>query len=292
MHHFVYSLQLFLANDDSKAETIESDDLWTSQISSADHSLPRKTSILAMEGSTVTLPRSRLVTAIERDEPSVLASIRSSPSHPDSAYFVTSTAATLEMSKSSSDFHANVKHFSVLAKGISLCLIDDCEGRDIPLIECKLFNISVNGRSLLQLHAMNTDTAGKASMSIQADFYNPLLSAWEPCIEPWLFSVQLNTLSANSNSPKQRAQIQSEEVFRLNMTKQMLATIVATSASWSSNFDSQLRAVSERTPFIPYYIVNSTGLPLKFWCITDTARHELPSFVGIDEEKVSPSTCR
>jgi len=66
--------------------------------------------------------------------------------------------------------------FQVKASHICVCVIDDCRDSDVPLLE-----LSVSQLALEQ----EVDGGGTAKCILSSDYYNRLLSGWEPFIEPW-----------------------------------------------------------------------------------------------------------
>jgi len=66
--------------------------------------------------------------------------------------------------------------FQVKASHICVCVIDDCRDSDVPLLE-----LSVSQLALEQ----EVDGGGTAKCILASDYYNRLLSGWEPFIEPW-----------------------------------------------------------------------------------------------------------
>jgi len=66
--------------------------------------------------------------------------------------------------------------FQVKASHICVCVIDDCRDSDVPLLE-----LSVSQLALEQ----EVDGGGTAKCIVASDYYNRLLSGWEPFIESW-----------------------------------------------------------------------------------------------------------
>jgi hypothetical protein len=74
-------------------------------------------------------------------------------------------------------FIMNYKYlFQVKASHICVCVIDDCRDSDVPLLE-----LSVSQLALEQ----EVNGGGIAKCILASDYYNRLLSGWEPFIEPW-----------------------------------------------------------------------------------------------------------
>ncbi|XP_053397933.1 intermembrane lipid transfer protein VPS13D-like isoform X2 [Mercenaria mercenaria] len=62
-----------------------------------------------------------------------------------------------------------------------LCLIDDCQDADVPLIQLNFFGIDLK---------YEPGREGKAGFKIAGDYYNRTLSGWEPLIEQWRCHAQ------------------------------------------------------------------------------------------------------
>lgn len=72
------------------------------------------------------------------------------------------------------------------ANNISLCVIDDCGDADLPILEVGLSNFYYKQylESILNDgHASPNKTIINCILS--SDYYNRILSGWEPIIEPW-----------------------------------------------------------------------------------------------------------
>jgi vacuolar protein sorting-associated protein 13D len=74
-------------------------------------------------------------------------------------------------------FIRNYKYlFQVNAPHICVCVIDDCRDSDFPILE-----LSVSQLSLKQ----EMDVGGTVKFILASDYFNHVLSGWEPFIEPW-----------------------------------------------------------------------------------------------------------
>jgi vacuolar protein sorting-associated protein 13D len=74
-------------------------------------------------------------------------------------------------------FIMNYKYlFQVHVSHICVCVIDDCHNSYVPLLELSVSQLALE-------HKM--DSGGTANCILASDYYNCLLSGWEPFIEPW-----------------------------------------------------------------------------------------------------------
>ena len=62
---------------------------------------------------------------------------------------------------------------------VSICLIDDCVDRDVPLLDFSLADIQAE-------HGFGRVRKGLARALFAGDYYNRHISAWEPVLEPWM----------------------------------------------------------------------------------------------------------
>jgi hypothetical protein len=65
---------------------------------------------------------------------------------------------------------------------LSLCVIDDCKDSDVPVVE-----ISVQQ---LELYQNCIENLTSADCVLTGDYYNRILSGWEPFLEPWKCNIK------------------------------------------------------------------------------------------------------
>lgn len=77
--------------------------------------------------------------------------------------------------------HISVLHFGVhlqlKTECLNVCIIDDCQDSDVPLLELSLAHLFF--KKDIHLHS------GEALCLFSLDYYNRFLSGWEPFLEPW-----------------------------------------------------------------------------------------------------------
>lgn len=75
--------------------------------------------------------------------------------------------------------------FQVKANCISICIIDDCGDSDVPLLEVSLSDLEL--RQVIPKLDVNNPAPSCAYLhcSLAGNYYNRVLSGWEPIIEPW-----------------------------------------------------------------------------------------------------------
>lgn len=79
----------------------------------------------------------------------------------------------------------NLKAIEVRAANISMCVIDDCGDADLPILEISFSDL--HHKQYLNPLDNGVDAPRKASLKcvLASDYYNRILSGWEPIIEPW-----------------------------------------------------------------------------------------------------------
>ena len=154
----------------------------------------------------------------------------------------------------------------VHASRLSLCLIDDCDGRDIPLIELQMSDIVASGRQTSRSQHL-PDISGKVTATLSVDFFNTDLSAWAPVVEPWPVSAQLLTHRQDSADSNRQLKLSSDAGLDINVSRQMLVSVSKTITSWSDDYQKQDHYLTERRPFVPFRLINSTGVSVSVWRI-------------------------
>jgi len=141
-----------------------------------------------------------------------------------------------------------------------LCIIDDCKDVDIPLTD-----IQFNRIKLVHSFVVNQDIGGQGSaeFSLNIDYYNRLLSGWEPLIEPWL--ARLNwRLKQTANS----FTLTSMDVLNVNVTNPFIDLITGVLANWRDEYEnekSNFGYINKRHKiFQPYRLINLTGEKIEY----------------------------
>ncbi|XP_076807510.1 intermembrane lipid transfer protein VPS13D-like [Clavelina lepadiformis] len=164
---------------------------------------------------------------------------------------------------------------------VGICLIDDCaQDCDVPLTEIAVRNLRVRQAIGDDISRSPQDVflgqTGSATFSLSGDYYNRMLSLWEPFLEPWRCNISWNhELARSSNtSGKWSVRLEASDRFDVSVTSTLIETVRKTFATWHQDYtDSSdpkmLRITRKRQPLVPYLLRNLTGTPLYF--ITQTA---------------------
>ena len=149
--------------------------------------------------------------------------------------------------------------FTASTPGLCLCVIDDCQGRDLPLLEASITDTrvthKVNGSGPLDLQGRTA-----VSLRVSVESYNTALSGWEPLLEPWRVDATRVTRCGRRDWT-----VHAEHPLEFTLTPVCLASLLATSRRWQTDFE-QATALTRRDLFVPYVMHNISGCPLRFWC--------------------------
>ncbi|XP_059469653.1 intermembrane lipid transfer protein VPS13D isoform X2 [Neocloeon triangulifer] len=148
---------------------------------------------------------------------------------------------------------------------LSVCIIDDCQDADVPLLELSLAQLSMKQL----LGTRRTLDGGHMECHLAVDYYNRLLSGWEPLVEPWRakFSWEWQELVP---VPFFRLHVDADNVLALNVTDSLVSLVHAVKDTWTQDLNTEGVVVTQqqprkrRSPFVPYQLLNDTGSDLWF----------------------------
>lgn len=153
----------------------------------------------------------------------------------------------------------NVQSMKFSCEQISLCLIDDCLNANIPLLNLTLALIKLN---IIEYESYRFQ---QADFQLNIDYYNRLLSGYEPFIESWPLQMTFKTAS-NLVS----LLISSNHVLNINYTKTMHQLYDLVKNNWLEDYYQTTDLTKEQMyfrrpkPFEPYCFKNLVGQPVKF----------------------------
>jgi hypothetical protein len=132
-------------------------------------------------------------------------------------------------------------------RGISVCIIDDCDGRDLPLVEMTATQVEV---SLKRVSDEGAKTTGAAAGTIAGSYYNTAVSAWEPFLEPWRLALQWsmgNTIlpssaeaASSSSRPPCSVLLAADDRLEINITPHFLKSVSSAATSWKADYHRHL----------------------------------------------------
>ncbi|XP_043510420.1 vacuolar protein sorting-associated protein 13D isoform X2 [Frieseomelitta varia] len=165
--------------------------------------------------------------------------------------------------------------FEVQTSCATICIIDDCRDADVPLLEISLQDLNLKQERV---------GPGTVSATFSINYYNRVLSGWEPFIEPWRSTVQWEHILTNSlNATRLQMSVNSQDSVNVNITSTLIELIELVKNNWmqdfysTSNKDVNLNKGSNgqcyrrRMPFVPFALRNETGCKLWFKTIIATA---------------------
>lgn len=166
------------------------------------------------------------------------------PPNPESETTITNTQSNSSL---------NISELNLWMGNFCFCLIDDCNDIDIPLID-----IQFNRFNLAQKFATMTfpqqQQQGSAEFALNIDYFNRLLSGWEPLVEPWLARINWKfKLTKNVFT------LTSMDVLNLNVTNTFIQLITDVLTNWRADFNANLNQPKRHKLFHPYKLVNLTG---------------------------------
>jgi vacuolar protein sorting-associated protein 13D len=183
-------------------------------------------------------------------------------------------------STSTTFFHLDSIEFS--CDQSSLCLIDDCLNANIPLLNLNLTRIKLN------LVEYQTHRIQNIEFQLNIDYYNRLLSGYEPFIEQWPLQMTLKT----SNCLTSLA-ICSNHVLNMNYTKTMHQLYDLVKNNWledyynSNDRAKQMMSFRQPKPFEPYCFRNLVAQRVKFrtWLSSQQRYDQYDHVVQYNETK-------
>ena len=169
----------------------------------------------------------------------------SSPTDPMSkpdicdSYVVIDTTPKVKVKQSAEKTTKNPSTFgdiSVHIDEFKLVLIDDCGNCDIPLGELNIEHVSIQQR-------FDAPFSGNAKIRLATNYYNRNISAWEPLVEPFKFSIEwkrdVRTKpikgEENIRYPHYSCTLMSDDILLLNFTNSLLDILKNTQDSWGED---------------------------------------------------------
>jgi len=191
----------------------------------------------------------------------------------EAALWLTQNASALEPTPSSSK-EIKIRAIEIRTGCLSLCIIDDCRDADVPLLEVATSQLILRQT----IDALQANGEGSINCQFSVDYYNRILSGWEPFVEPFKCHARWDFLPfVNTDQQQQRRSIffDTEEVVNVNFTRALLELFRTVRMNWMEDYygssngrDGTVPPTRHRSPFVPFALQNATGSGLKFKCIT------------------------
>lgn len=203
-------------------------------------------------GGSTASSLARMVTSPSSDRSGY--SIVRSAAGPSPGRSVPASSPTQSEPGSESSTALNTFKLALHKCGVTVCFIDDCRGNDLPLLEIRLVDFDLNVKRVISDYG--ADITARLNGYLLIDFFNPKVSAWEPVLEKWVFVA-----TAKMSQKSTRLVLFAQHPLELNATTYFISSLLSTIAAWKTDYSVVgPRHIRER--FVPYKIVNRTGLPV------------------------------
>ncbi|KAF0982041.1 hypothetical protein FDP41_011902 [Naegleria fowleri] len=170
-----------------------------------------------------------------------------------------------------------VNKFIIESKTMSVLVVDDLSGFDIPIIRLHLSGFRFN--SMIKSFSTNeSNISAYLELLIHGDCYNFKLAEWEPIIEK--NKVPIHCMYQNQKEhPKHIVQVECDDIIDLNVTYSSLETILSTAQAWAKELKRETVSKIKKLAitFEPFSIVNKCGLAISFKVAND--------FVELEQDK-------
>ncbi|KAL9650517.1 hypothetical protein ABK040_004736 [Willaertia magna] len=147
-------------------------------------------------------------------------------------------------------------------KELSVLVVDDITGYDIPLV--KLYLSDCNFNSMIKSFNEEKSVSAYLGFFVHGDYYNFKLAEWEPIIEKNKKPIQL-LYQFQNQSPNHIIQVSCENIINFNITHSLLDTAITTGKIWMEELNKNRQKKKELAiTFEPFSIVNKSGLKANF----------------------------
>lgn len=154
---------------------------------------------------------------------------------------------------------------SAAAAGVQVILIDDLQGRNVPLVSGGLSEIEATVSRLAYPASLKV----KVELVVGANYYNLEGANWEPVVESWPVGALI--VQKRDPVPSLGISLLSQQILNANVTSSLIATITRLTRSLQDELEnlSALEAPaavsSARSSLHPFVLKNNSGLHLKYW---------------------------
>lgn len=208
----------------------------------------------------------------------------------EAALWLTQNASAIPAVLASRD-EMKIRTLELRTGCISLCVIDDCRDADVPLLEVTTSQLLLRQ----SIDALKISGEGFINCQFAIEYYNRILSGWEPFVEPFKCHLKWNFLpfkmsaATDLSTPSQKRLIvfDTEDVVNVNFTQSLLELFKTVKLNWTEDYygahclredsmgsqtDNQsissTVSIRHRSPFVPFALQNATGSRLKFRTLT------------------------
>ncbi|XP_044753631.1 vacuolar protein sorting-associated protein 13D [Coccinella septempunctata] len=224
----------------------------------------------------------KLVTLGFSTEDCITALEKSENKLDEAAIWLTKYATPRNNTENFGEMKIVVDCIEVKANCLSICIIDDCGDSDVPLLEFSLKDLYLTQNLSETENNELLYRKGSLCCTLASDYYNRVLSGWEPVIEPWNCNITWHkTLSAALVKNRLNIEVRSKEILNVDITSTLLDLYQKVKDNWTRDYYSVKDKNGEnrendckqichsptfkrRSPFVPFALKNDTGSTLYF----------------------------
>ncbi|CAG9818576.1 unnamed protein product [Phaedon cochleariae] len=192
----------------------------------------------------------------------------------DAAIWLTMNAKPSDNNVAKLKITSGIKAIEVKGNRISVCVIDDCGDSDVPLLELSLTEFNFK-QFLSKLNSIDySPPQGFIDGYLASDYYNRVLSGWEPILEPWKCKISWEkNISQVHWKNKLSVKVESDDTLDINVTSTVIDLYQQVKDNWMKDYynvrpndvgSSSVDNIRRRSPFVPYALKNDTGSTLHF----------------------------
>lgn len=132
------------------------------------------------------------------------------------------------------------------------CIINDFNGRNIPLIETFVSDIQAEVKN------WSSTMDAKASLSLAANYFNNSIVEFEPLLEDW--KVELQVIKADN--PQLAIKLSSDTMLNLNVSNAFIESLGAVMDVLNKDYEA-IEKLKTLEKYSPYWIANETGVAIE-----------------------------
>ena len=154
-------------------------------------------------------------------------------------------------------------------KSMSILVVDDVSGFDIPLVKLHLSGLHFSGM-VKSYGNENRSISAYLEFIVHGDCYNFKHAEWEPIIEKNKSPIQC-LYQNQKETPNHIIQVENQDMLNFNVTHSALDTIINTAKLWIKELNKKepTKTKALAVTYEPFSIINKSGLPVSFKTVKD-----------------------
>eukprot|EP00026_Physarum_polycephalum_P000020 Phypoly_transcript_00020.p1 GENE.Phypoly_transcript_00020~~Phypoly_transcript_00020.p1 ORF type:complete len:3396 (+),score=660.90 Phypoly_transcript_00020:132-10319(+) len=136
------------------------------------------------------------------------------------------------------DATINAESLSLLCTALNVTLINDLNGRNVPIAELRVSDLDVGVRG------WSSSLRVVTNLKVTADYFNASLNTFEPLLEYWECKCEANF----GTDPKMQIIMNSEEYLNINVSHALIDTLSATYTILSTDYYHSSKKTPSTTP--------------------------------------------